>query len=157
VRKSSERRIERGTVHSENSIVVKRTPDEVFAFLADGLNNPRWRPGVRSIELAQGAPGQVGTVYRQKLAGPGGRAVDGDYEITTAEAPRTLAFRVTAGPARPTGRYTLQPEGTGTRLTFALDLEPKGLMRLMSGTIHKTMESEVGQLPRLKQVLEGGA
>lgn len=141
-------------MHSENSVQVNRPPAEVFAFLADGLNNPRWRSGVQSIELAEGAAGRVGAVYRQKLSGPGGRTIDGDYEITEAEQPGVLAFRVIAGPARPTGRYTLEPEGTGTRLTFALDLEPKGVMRLMSGTIRKTMESEVGQLPRLKQVLE---
>lgn len=48
----------------------------------------------------------------------------------------------------------LTPDGDGTRVRFTLDLEPTGLMRLMSGAIQKTMTAEVGQLSTLKSVLE---
>jgi carbon monoxide dehydrogenase subunit G len=140
--------------HAENTIEIARTPDEVFAFLADGTNNPRWRAGVKSIELRSGTPGEVDAVYAQTLTGPGGRPIAGDYRITSAVPGERLGFSVIAGPARPTGEYTLTPDGDGTRVRFTLDLEPTGLMRLMSGAIQKTMTAEVGQLSTLKSVLE---
>jgi uncharacterized membrane protein len=135
--------------HAENTVTINRPIDEVFGYLADGTNNPRWRDGV--LEIERTSP----TEYRQVLKGPGGRRVAGDYRVTREEAPNLLEFAVTAGPARPTGRFALAEAGPGsTRLTFSLDLAPKGLMRLMNGMVEKTMRAEVSQLGRLKQVLE---
>jgi uncharacterized protein YndB with AHSA1/START domain len=141
--------------HAENTVTVDRPIEDVFAYLADGTNNPRWRPGVLSIELASGGGGGTGTTYRQKLRGPGGRTIDGDYELTRFEPPHRLEFQVIAGPARPTGRFTLTEEAPGrTAVTFTLDLRPRGLMRLMSVMISATMRSEVAQLSALKADLE---
>src|SRR5213080_3722951 len=76
---------------------------------------------------------------------------DGDYKITTAAPPHRLEFQVTAGPARPTGRFELtEPSPGTTEVTFTLDFAPTGLMRLMNGMITKTMRHEVAQLSRLK-------
>lgn len=71
--------------HAENEITIHRPPLDVYAFLADGLNNPDWRSGVRSIALKSGKPGTVGAVYSQTITGPGGRSIAGDYTITTAD------------------------------------------------------------------------
>jgi uncharacterized protein YndB with AHSA1/START domain len=140
--------------HAECTTTVERPIEDVFAYLADGTNNPRWRTGVLSIERTSDDDA-AGATYRQKLRGPGGRAIDGDYQVTAYQPPNFLEFRVTAGPARPTGRFTLAEAGPGrTTVTFALDLRPTGLMRLMGGMIAKTMRSEVDQLPRLKADLE---
>jgi hypothetical protein len=62
-----------------------------------------------------------------------------------------------AGPARPTGTYTLAPSNGGTRVSFVLDFKPTGLAKLMDGMIARTMQSEVATLANLKLVLEGGA
>ncbi|MEE9095362.1 SRPBCC family protein [Pseudarthrobacter phenanthrenivorans] len=141
--------------HAENEITISRSPEDVYAFLADGLNNRKWRAGVQSISLKSGAAGAVGSVYRQTLSGPGGRAIDGDYEITTAEPGRLLAFQVVAGPARPSGEYHFGQLPEGTRVRFTLDLQPKGLMKIMGPMVQRTMDAEVAQLARLKAVLEG--
>lgn len=140
--------------HAENEITINRAPEDVYAFLADGLNNPKWRSGVQAISLKSGASGTVGSVYRQSLAGPGGRSIDGDYEITAAEPGRLLGFRVVAGPARPTGAYHLSQSPDGTRVRFTLDLQPKGLMKVLGPMVQRTMETEVSQLAHLKAVLE---
>ena len=58
-------------------------------------------------------------------------------------------------PARPHGRYDLEPVDGGTRLTFALDAELTGLRKLLMGsTVQKTMDNDVRTLDNLKQVLE---
>ncbi|GAC1369894.1 MAG: hypothetical protein NVSMB43_04870 [Pseudarthrobacter sp.] len=142
--------------HAEHETTISRSPEDVYVFLADGLNNPAWRPGVQSISLKSGEPGAVGTIYSQTLTGPGGRPIEGDYEITTAEPGRLLAFQVVAGPARPAGAYHLSQASGGTKVRFTLDLQPKGLMKVLGPMIERTMEKEVSQLAGLKAVLEAG-
>jgi len=142
--------------HADHEVLIQRSPADVFDFLANGLNNPLWRTGVSHVRLASGTAGVVGAVYSQKMAGPGGRTIDGDYRITESEPGVRLRFEVVAGPARPTGSFTLSGHDAGTSVAFSLDLEPKGLMKLMGPMITKTMKSEVAQLDNLKRVLEEG-
>jgi uncharacterized protein YndB with AHSA1/START domain len=141
--------------HAEHSVTIDRPAMEVFEYLADGTNNSQWRSGVVEIERTSSAAGQ-GASYRQVMTGPGGRRIDGDYKVTAYEPPSRLEFVVTAGPARPTGTFELTENGErSTRVRFALDLQPAGLMKLMTPMISKTMRTEVSQLDRLKDVLEG--
>jgi uncharacterized membrane protein len=140
--------------HAENEVIINKPIPEVFNFLADGTNNPKWRSGVVSIELASGVSGQVGAQYRQVLKGHGGRNIDGDYKITVAKPNEELDFEVTAGPARPIGSYLFEAVENGTKLKFTLDYQPKGLALLMGPMIARTMKSEVANLANLKQLLE---
>lgn len=140
--------------HAENEIEIHKPVTEVFSFIADGLNNTTWRPGLVSIELFSGQAGAEGATYKQILKGPGGRTIDGDYIITKIRPNVELSFAVIAGPARPVGSYYFEPIATGTKIRFVLDSQPKGMMKLMGPMISKTMQSEVSQLAKLKQVLE---
>jgi uncharacterized membrane protein len=140
--------------HAENEVVINKPIDTVYAFLADGTNNPKWRDGVISIEKVSGEIGAVETVYTQVLKGPGGRTIAGDYKIVVAQPNKELSFIVTAGPARPTGNYYFEELAEGTKLRFVLDFQPSGLMKLMGPMIQKTMDQEISQLAQLKTVLE---
>ncbi len=140
--------------HAENSVVVKKPVEEVYEFVADGMNNPRWRPGVLDIQLHSGTPGTVGAVYKQGMKGPGGRRIDGDYRITAAEPNKELSFVVVTGPARPEGHYYFESGAEGTKLRFVLDFQPRGFAKLMNGMIQKTMQAEVANLSNLKRILE---
>jgi uncharacterized protein YndB with AHSA1/START domain len=142
--------------HAENQVTINRSVSDVFNFLLDGANNPRWRPGVLDIQHDAATPAGLGAVYKQGMKGPGGR-IDGDYKITVLQPNQRIEFQVIAGPARPTGTYTLEPAGNGTKVSFVLDFQPKGLAKLMDGIIAKTMQSEVGTLSNLKSVLESRA
>ena len=140
--------------HAEHTVTVDRPIEQVFAYLADEKNGPLWRPGVLEIERVSAQDGQDATV-RQVMKGPGGRRIRGDYRITAYEPPRRFEFQVIAGPARPAGRYALTEDGPDrTRLTFAMDVEPKGLMRLMSGMIARQLTVEVAAIDRLKANVE---
>jgi uncharacterized membrane protein len=139
---------------AEHSVFIRRTPEDVYAFLADGLNNTAWRKEVRSISLTSGRAGEEGAVYAQRLAGPGGHEIDGDYEITEARPGEVIRFQVIAGPARPHGIFLLVPQPGGTQVSFGLTFEPTGFLKLMGGMVQKTMEHEVAQLENLKAVLE---
>lgn len=140
--------------HAENKITIRRSPQDVYAFLADGLHNPRWRRGVQSIGLKSGMPGALGAVYSQTLTGPGGRPIAGDYTITAADPGKRLGFQVIAGPARPSGEYQLTKVDAVTVVRFTLDLQLEGLMRFVGPMITRTMRAEVQQLGNLKEILE---
>jgi carbon monoxide dehydrogenase subunit G len=135
---------------ASNEIVVNRPVADVFAFLGDAENDARWRPGVLEIKRASD------TTYRQTVKGPGGRSISADVEITESRPNELIAFRATSGPVRPRGRYTLAPDGDGTRVRFELEAELGGLKRLMAPMVQKTMNSEVAALANLKRVLEEG-
>jgi uncharacterized protein YndB with AHSA1/START domain len=138
---------------AEHEVTIARPPAEVFAFVADGLNAPKWRPGVLDIALASGTG--LGAVYKQGVKGPGGRRIDADYRITALEPNRRLSFEAIAGPVRPTGQFVLDDVNGATRLKFTLQAELGGIKKLlMGGTVQKTMNAEVAATERLKQVLE---
>jgi carbon monoxide dehydrogenase subunit G len=142
-------------LHAERQVSIHRTPEQVFAFVADGLNGPAWRAGVLDVAHVSGAG--VGAVYRQGVREPGGRRIAADYRISAFEPPRRLAFEAIAGPVRPTGEYRFEPEGDGTRLTFTLDAELGLVQRLLLGrAVQRTMEAEVAATERLKRHLEAG-
>jgi uncharacterized protein YndB with AHSA1/START domain len=142
--------------HAEHTATVRRPVQQVFDYLADGSHNREWRTGVLEITRTSAAGGE-GATYRQVLAGPGGRRIDGDYEITVFDPPRRLEFRVTAGPARPTGVFELSDQGDqSTTVRFSLDLAPAGLMKLMTPMITRQMRREVGQIDNLSAILERG-
>ena len=141
--------------HAEESTTINRPVDEVFNFVLDVRNNPCWRPAVLDIQQVPDKPAGVGAVYKQGLKGPGGRRIDGDYEIVALRPNELIAFQVIAGPARPTDTFRFEPVGGATRVTFTLHFEPKGLARLMDPMITSTMRSEVTTLTNLKAYLEG--
>lgn len=143
--------------HAEETILINRPTSAVFDFVLDGTNNPLWRPAVLDIERVPGKPADVGAVFKQGLKGPGGRRIEGDYEIVECRPNELIAFQVISGPARPTGMYRFEAVGNATRVTFALHLDAKGLTRLISPMIGQTMKSEVATLSNLKAYLESHA
>jgi carbon monoxide dehydrogenase subunit G len=135
------------------SVVIGRPIDTVFSFIADGERCTEWRPGVLDIKRAPGDG--LGARYTQGVKGPMGRRVAADYEVTVFEPPRRLDFQTVTGPARPHGRYDLEPVDGGTRLTFSLDATLGGLQRLLMGSmVQRTMDAEVRMLDNAKRVLE---
>jgi uncharacterized membrane protein len=139
--------------HAEGKITIHRPVQEVFDFVLDGTNNQLWRPAVTDIKPLTEKPYGVGSAFKQGLKGPGGR-IDGDYQITECRPNQVIKFQVNAGPARPTGTYQFESDGTSTTVTFVLDFQPKGLAKLMNPMIQSSMQSEVATLANLKSYLE---
>lgn len=135
-----------------NEIVIARPPQDVFRFLADPQNDPQWRSGVLDLERISGSG--VGARYAQGVKGPRGRRIAADIEITELEPASAIAFQAVTGPVRPRGRYLLASADGGTRVRFELEAKLGGVKRLMAPMVQKAMNAEVGQLDRLKEVLE---
>ena len=140
--------------HAEQTTTINRPVNVVFEFVLKGENNALWRPAVIDIQRVPGKPAGVGAIYKQGLKGPGGRRIEGDYEITESKTNELIKFQVIAGPARPVGTFRFEAAGNSTRVTFTLHFDPKGLAILMGPMINNTMKPEVATLSNLKSYLE---
>ena len=140
---------------ASRTIEINRPPATVFAFFTDPANDPKWRSHVKDIH-AHGEPA-VGAVIHQVIAGPMGRGIPADIEITAYEPDTRYAFQVVAGPARPHGEFRFAASGTGTEVSFELAAELTGIKKLMmSKPVQQSMDGEMTGLDRAKAILEGG-
>ena len=137
---------------ASSEIVIKRPREDVFVFLANPENDPQWRSGVLDLKRVSGSG--IGARYTQGVKGPGGRRIPADIDITELTPGEAIAFRTIAGPVRPRGRYVLAAADGGTRVRFELEVDLKGVKRLLAPMVQKTMNTEVGQLESLKRVIE---
>jgi uncharacterized protein YndB with AHSA1/START domain len=117
----------------EVTTLVDRPIEDVFAFLADGTNDPKFSPRVLEIAKTSDGPVGVGTVYRSTVKDAGVKT-NREFEITEFEAPTRIRWaersknQVTASE----GGYDLAPEGTGTRVTLHNVLEGHGFGKLIA-------------------------
>jgi uncharacterized protein YndB with AHSA1/START domain len=139
---------------AQRTLLIDRPPDQVFAFFTDPDNDPKWRPHVKEIRAQ--SPAQVGSTIHQVVAGPGGRGVPADMEVTAYEPPSLYAFRVIAGPVRPVGQFRFSPSGTGTEVAFSLSADLGGIKRLMAKPVQSSMSGEMAALDTAKALLESG-
>jgi uncharacterized protein YndB with AHSA1/START domain len=135
------------------TIVIARPRAEVFAFFADGENDPQWRPTVAMIK--RDGPLAAGVHYTQRIAGPRGREIPADLQVTTYEPDTMVAFHGVSGPLRPDGSYTFAVVDGGTSVTFSLSAEVTGIKKLfMTKPVQQAMDAEMASLDKAKALLE---
>ena len=115
------------------TVVIHRPIDEVFAFLADGENDPKFSPRVLQIAKTTDGPPAVGTVYASTVK-DAGMKTKREFKLTEFEPPTRIRWAevsknlVTA----PEGGYDLAPEGSATRVTIYNVLEGHGAGKLIA-------------------------
>jgi carbon monoxide dehydrogenase subunit G len=136
------------------STLVDRPVPEIFDFLSNPLNLPKWQKMIAAIEqLTPGAPA-VGTKYKVS-AEVMGRKIDGQMEITAFEPPARVGFVNQSGPMRVNITVTLKPVGSGAKIALHAEGNPGGIFALAEGILAGKLKSEMeANLARLKSVLE---
>jgi len=136
----------------ERSVVIARPVDEVFAFLADPTNGRAWRSSL--AEISADGPLAVGTVFRQRVSGPGGGTVPADIRVTELVPGRRVAFVGVVGPLQAIA-YDFEPVEGGTRVTFSISAPLTGAKKLFIGPfVQKSMTAEVAGLDSARRLLE---
>ena len=116
------------------SVKIDRPVDQVFAYLAEGTNDPEFSPRVLEITKTTDGPTGVGTIFKSRVK-DAGMKTDREFEITEFEPPSRIRWAeiskniVTASE----GGYDLAPEGEGTKLSFYNVLEGHGFGKLITG------------------------
>ena len=135
-------------------VVITRPLDEVFAFVADARNRPRWDESVTSEELTSPEPIGVGTTVRTKLSSMG-REYEYAWEVTEHVPPNRMTIESTSGPFPTTLAYQLDGREGGTSVDFAVTGRPTGLLRLLQPLIARNTQANLDRgFARLKELLE---
>jgi uncharacterized protein YndB with AHSA1/START domain len=115
------------------TVVIDRPIEEVFAFLADGENDPKFSPRVLEIAKTTEGPPGVGTVYASTVKDAGVKTKR-EFKITEFERPTRIRWTEVSKNlvSAPEGGYDLAPEGTGTRVTIFNVLEGHGVGKLIA-------------------------
>ncbi|HEX6310634.1 MAG TPA: SRPBCC family protein [Acidimicrobiia bacterium] len=129
-------------------------PAEVFAFLADATNNPRWQRGMRSCTWTTDPPITVGSSYDQ-IARFLGKDVVTHFEVVELEPPHRVTIRSRPGSSFPL-TVTRTVEALGERRCRATEVvngDPRGFYRiftpLLAAMVRRSMRADHHRLAEL--------
>ena len=139
-------------VEFENTITIERPIQDVFDFLADLENIPRWNYYVLSVKKVSGETAGLGSTYHQVR-----KTDEQSLQITELEAPYRLAVKTLPGSnPKLEMRFILQETGTKTLIRDQWKLEtgrPGFLEKLATGKVKSAVAEN---LDKLKELLETG-
>src|SRR5262245_15920042 len=82
---------------SRAEVLISRPPDQVFAFVEDARNRPRWDDSVISEELTSPEPIGVGSTVCTRMRSMG-REYQYTWEVVEHDPPRRMVVESTSGP-----------------------------------------------------------
>ncbi len=133
-----------------NTITIDRAPGDVFAYLAQFENLPRWNYAIAETRKVTDGPVGVGARYVQLRTIPS--RSEETFEVVDFESDRRLAIRGGFGPFSGDAAYELDG---ATVLTNTFDLHASGPLNLVTPLLGRQVKSAVAaNLDVLKQILE---
>jgi uncharacterized membrane protein len=112
----------------EFNIVINRPVEEVFAFLSNNENFPKWASGIVEVKKTSEGPIGMGTTWRTVSAFLGQR-IKTESEVTEYEPNRKYTHRSKSGPLYQNGWSFERVEG-GTAVKLVTEMEPRGFFKL---------------------------
>ncbi|MFG2298307.1 SRPBCC family protein [Streptomyces sp. NPDC048603] len=136
---------------------IGRPIDRVFAYLADGRNDPEFSPRVLRIERVPDAPTALGTIFRSTVK-DAGMKTSREFRITAFEPPVRIRWTEESKNAVAVreGGYDLEAlPGGGTRVRIFNVLEGHGLGKLLVGLAVAAARKDAGAFgSRIKAATE---
>jgi uncharacterized membrane protein len=136
----------------ENTITINRPIDEVFEFVANPENFPRWNYYVLSVNKLSEGPTGVETVYHQVR-----KTDQQDFRITEFEHNRRMALR-TSPQSTPQleMQFAFYEQAGATRLRdkWKLDTGLPGALEWLG--VRRVRAAVAENLAKLKQLMEEG-
>ena len=141
----------------EAGITIAAPPAEVFAFVADLANLPRWQTGIVSAEQTSPDPVGVGSTARV-VRTMAGQSLTVDLTITDFEPGRRLALASQASGVSVTATLEMDPVDGGTVARSGIEIKAGSVfMAPLEGMIANAAAGELASgLERLRDAVEGG-
>jgi uncharacterized protein YndB with AHSA1/START domain len=138
----------------EQSVVIRRPPKEVFAFLSDLENWSRWQPELREVEQISRGPVAVGTTFRQALDA-GGKRIELIGQVIEYEPNENLSLDYVRGGLSFRLHFHLEPIDDGTRLVGKGEGRMSGFSSLFEPVVEREVNEQIKtNLDDLKVLLE---
>jgi uncharacterized protein YndB with AHSA1/START domain len=116
----------------EWNLHVDRSPEDVYAYLADFSKHGEWSPKPFSIEPISGGPTAVGSTFASVGWIPGDKDHANTVEVTAADPGKVLTFVAHDKGGDFTNSFELSTEGSGTQVHRIMDMPPPtGAMKLV--------------------------
>jgi uncharacterized membrane protein len=137
-------------------VEIGRPVPEVFAFLEEVENNPRWLRGMESCTWTTPPPVRVGSRYEQRASFLG-KQIRTSFEVTAHQPGALVTIRSRAGSSFPiTVTREVSAVGDGRSLvTETLESEPRGYYRMAEPLLRQLVQRRIRRdYRRLKALLE---
>lgn len=141
-------------IQISNSIEIARPHPQVFEFVADVNNNPKWMPVQTVQKLSEGAAG-VGTKFKQQFF-----LMGATYELvgllTEFDPHQKIAFAYDSPVFIWRGNYLFEPTVNGnTRLSAKGNVTLLGSLKMMETMFAPKIRKLINDTaPNLKKILE---
>ncbi len=138
----------------EQSVVINRPIEEVFAFVADIEKSPQWMSELVEAKQTSEGPVGVGTTF-SAVATPLGRRAESTQEVTEYEPSSKFAIKSTSGPVASEDEYTFESVAGGTKVTRVVNAEMAGFFKLAEPLVVRMMGRQFKtNFAHLKDLLE---
>ncbi|NIP23270.1 MAG: hypothetical protein GWN33_01825 [Gammaproteobacteria bacterium] len=139
----------------EKTIIINQPPEEVFEFITNPANAPKWRDNSVSSEWTSDDPIGIGST--QKNVGRFmGRELESTSEVTVWDPPNEYGWKSVGGPIPFEANQKLESKEDGTLLTFSGWAELGGFFKVAEGLVGQQLEKQMDKdLTGLKVYMEG--
>jgi uncharacterized protein YndB with AHSA1/START domain len=141
-------------IRAEKSTVIRRSVEDVFAYIGDQTNAVHWQAGIVEVRRLTDGPSGLGT--RHKIVRTFvGRRLEVENEYVAFEPGRRIVFRTTSGPMLLEASYLVEPVAGGTRVTSTIAMEASGFVSLAQPLIAASLRREMDAASReLRRLME---
>ncbi len=141
----------------EQSVVINRPIEEVFAFVTDMEKSSQWMSELVEAKQTSEGPVGVGTTY-MAVATPLGRRAESTQDVVEYEPNSKFAIKSTSGPVASRDEYTFEAVAGGTKVTRVATAEMGGFFRLAEPLVARMMRRQFKtNFANLKDLLEAQA
>lgn len=140
----------------EGEIVVDRPIAEVFDFVADERNEPRFNPRMSRVQKITQGPIGRGTRFSAEMTSMG-RPAAMIIEFTDYDRPRKLTSETRLSSMEIRGTLFFEPTAGGTLMRWRWDMRPRGLLKAIGPLIASLGRRQEETIwAGLKRCLEAG-
>lgn len=134
----------------QRSAQLAAGPTEVYRFLAEPANLPRWQAGIVAAERTSPPPTTVGSTARVVLELMG-QQVTGEITVSEAEPDRRLALAARVGGMGIVATLDLEPHDGGTQITLSSEVRAENIFmapleRMVTDTAERDLDATLARL-----------
>ena len=138
-----------------HTVTINRPVSEVFDFVAESSNEPKWDIDVQEVVQSAQGPLTEGTTYEWVLKFLGTKRIAG--KVTAFESNRLIELTTYQGAILPKITHTFNAEGDRTIYARRIRFETSGLLKLLDPLMRLMPRNpNTRTAENLKLVLEGG-
>jgi uncharacterized protein YndB with AHSA1/START domain len=138
----------------EVSTTIDRPVDQVFRFVEDETNLPKWDPDLLKATRTSEGPTREGSTFHLDIK-PFMGATEGEGRVLSHTPNERIEIQFDFGKMKPHVFHLFRAEGDSTHFTRRIEMAPEGFMKIMQPMMRRMMRKRnVDYLETLKELLE---